>query len=530
MEPTEKKANAEHGLLTPDPGRVSQVDPREHQSRGSSPQRTPGRHSTDPSPVRPSIAKMNKRIIICCDGTWQDGLTVSQRWKYTNVLRLARSINHMDERQNPPVPQIVFYQSGVGTENFAPLALFEGAVGASLGDKVQDAYGFLAHNYRPGDEIFLFGFSRGAYTARMVASFIEAIGILDRKDMDHFADLFLALQKRGKTKDEKEKQELDETLKPWTHHNSPGMRHVESDDSFFVKCVGVFDTVGSVGLPNELSFGSEKVKTLFGFPDTVLGPHIERAYHAMALNENRKDFNCTKFHQTERGRGNGQILKQCWFAGSHSDVGGGYEEHDLSDIALFWMAANIGDILSLDMDYLISLPEPVATWGLQSPHDSSTGIFALASSIQRELPAETDNTTHETIHLSVLQQQKQNPKLEQNVKNKPHLVGPLLPLEEEIKALWKVSPEKSRGYQRRKTTQELEHKENGKGDNRVEATQHVLQEEKGSGHGVLKSLTHMKTISAEPGAQVYEENQLLVGKVVHESSIGGLLKDLTGGQ
>ena len=162
-------------------------------------------------------------------------------------------------------------------------------------------------NYRPGDEIFLFGFSRvragrpsasqranrcpqGAYTARMVALLIGAVGVLDRTEMDHFADIFLLYQKRGKAQDRAEIAALDAQLAPWTAHTSPGKRRADSGpDSFSIRCVGVFDTVGALGLPEELTH-SEKMKTLFGFPDRYLGEHIERGYQALALDEHRKDF------------------------------------------------------------------------------------------------------------------------------------------------------------------------------------------------------------------------------------------------
>ncbi|KAI0307997.1 hypothetical protein B0F90DRAFT_1909331 [Multifurca ochricompacta] len=373
------------------------------------PSRPSDRSYTD---IKPSSLKLKKRIIVCCDGTWQDGVVISERWKYTNILRLSRAIHHVDERIVPPVPQIVFYQAGVGAEPYYYQALLDGATGATLGDKVQEAYTFIAHNYEPGDEIFLFGFSRGAYTARMVGMMIGKIGVLDRTDMDHFANIFVNFQARIEF--------LDAKLAPWTRDNSPGkIRAVYGEDGFAVKCIGVFDTVGSLGLPEELAFGSKKIKTLFGFPDSVLGDHIERAYQALALNETRADFvspslvayciltrpqNCNKFHLSEEGRRKKQVLKQCWFAGSHSDIGGGYKEHDLSDLALLWMAANIEDILSIDTKYLFSLLRPNAPWGTQKPHDPKTGIFVLANTIQRQLPTSFNPVTHESIHPSILNQ------------------------------------------------------------------------------------------------------------------------------
>jgi len=417
------------------------VENEHHRERSRSASTSPRRVSTFP-PVGPSeyvTSRTNprKRIIVCCDGTWQDGIVVDARWKYTNVLRLSRAVRHADDRVDPPIPQVVFYQSGIGSSNNLYSQIVDGATGASLGEKVEEAYAFIAQNYHPGDEIFLFGFSRGAYTARTVASFIGEIGILNRIDMDHFADIFVAFQKRGKAEDEDEKKALDAMLDPWVRDDAPGKKRADSGpDGFSIKCVGVFDTVGSVGLPEELTRHSETMKTLFGFRDKSLGEHIEKAYQALALNERRADFDCAKFEQTEGGRRKKQVLKQCWFTGCHSDIGGGYQEHDLADLTLTWMAANVGDILALNVEYIASLPNPVAPWGELPPHNSVVGIFALAKTIQRKIPTETDNVTHESIHPSVLRQKTLVPELAEHLAKNPHLVCDLLPLEEELKAGW----------------------------------------------------------------------------------------------
>lgn len=361
---------------------------------------------------------------------------------YTNVLRLARTINHADERFQPPIPQIVFYQSGIGTENNFYSEYIEGTTGGSLADKVEEAYAFIAHNYNPGDEIFLFGFSRGAYTARMVAMFIGEIGVLDRKDMDHFAKIFLSYQKLGKSKKPAEIEALRDQLEPWCHAKAKGRLRADIDrDTFTVKCIGVFDTVGSVGMPESLTFRSARARNIFGFPDQILGEHVERAYQALALHENRADFNCNKFKQTERGIEKKQVLKQCWFTGAHTDIGGGYKQHDLADLTLTWMAAHVGEFLSLDIDYLAHLIQPVAPWGQQKPHDSRTGIFVFTQSIQRVLPTHTGLPSHEWIHPSVLEQAKLFPALDLLVKQHPELICKLLPLEEEMKVNWPYKPE-----------------------------------------------------------------------------------------
>ncbi|KAF9015120.1 hypothetical protein BDQ17DRAFT_1403847 [Cyathus striatus] len=411
----------------------------------SSPARSPRRLGTDPTfqfSHESLRRRVHKRIIVCCDGTWQDGIS-EHRSAYTNILRLSRAINNEDIRNDggPPIQQIVFYQSGIGTEKNFYSEYIEATTGGSLADKVEEAYAFIAHNYTPGDEIFLFGFSRGAYTARMVATFIGEIGVLDRKDMDHFAGIFIAYQKLGKTDNEEEKQKLREKLAPWNQHDSPGKKRADSDgDTFSVQCLGVFDTVGSLGLPEELTLGSTKIRTLFGFPDRTLGEHVKQAYQALALHEMRLDFKCNKFEQTEGGRRKDQVLKQCWFSGSHTDIGGGYREHDLADLTLVWMAANIENMLSLDVEYLSRLLQPVALWGEQKPHDSKTGIFTLASSIQREIPIGVNHVTNETIHSSVLQQSSLYPELNNVIKEHPELIAPLLSLEEELKVGWPYKP------------------------------------------------------------------------------------------
>jgi uncharacterized protein (DUF2235 family) len=399
-----------------------------------------------------------KRLIVCCDGTGMNGTVMQDISQYTNVLRLARSINRSDA--NRTIPQIVFYQSGIGSENDfftqymqknKPQNLFEkgqafyaktagtleGATGGPLAEKVQEAYTFIATNYEQDDEIFLFGFSRGAYTARMVAAFIGKIGILDTEDMDHFGSIFIAFQMLGKL----DKADPARVQSKAIIHR---YRRLKADkDSFSIKCVGVFDTVGSVGLPGEIT-GSKTVEKIFGFSDNKLGRHIERAYHAVAINERRADFQPTMFEQQTEKDGQykgqykkGQILEQCWFTGVHSDIGGGYHDHDLSDLSLMWMAANISDMLSLNINYLEGIPHLVKPWGELPPHNSLVGVYTHADRIpSRVLPTSTNDETHETIHSSVLKQPLPDALKGMN----PDLVCKLLPLEEQIWSQVKYVP------------------------------------------------------------------------------------------
>jgi len=124
----------------------------------------------------------HKRLIVCCDGTWNDADSAAE---FTNVVRIARAIKPNDTRSSPAIPQIVYYHSGVGTSD-ALDRFAGGAVGLGLSRNVRDGYAFLAANYCEEDEIFLFGFSRGAYTARSIAGLIGWVGLIHKADMDIF--------------------------------------------------------------------------------------------------------------------------------------------------------------------------------------------------------------------------------------------------------------------------------------------------------------------------------------------------------
>ena len=121
----------------------------------------------------------HKRLIVCCDGTWNDADSAAE---FTNVVRIARAIKPIDARSSPAISQIVYYHSGVGTSD-ALDHVIGGAVGLGLSRNVRDAYAFLAENYCEDDEIFLFGFSRGAYTARSVGGIIGWVGLIHKAEM-----------------------------------------------------------------------------------------------------------------------------------------------------------------------------------------------------------------------------------------------------------------------------------------------------------------------------------------------------------
>ncbi|KAI5481708.1 alpha-ketoglutarate dependent taurine dioxygenase [Pseudohyphozyma bogoriensis] len=293
---------------------------------------------------------------------------------------------------SPPILQIVFYSSGLGSDS-GTFGKLEGAAGseAGLATKIEELYEFLSANWCPGDEVFLFGFSRGAYEARMVASIVDKIGFLNPTQMEQFPELFVALQKQGKNPDNAEIRDSTEKLLTPFRAAAKVQAQEAGNPPFLINCVS----------------------------------HIELALHALALDETRKDFLPTKWKQTQKGKDKGQVLKQVWFAGSHSDVGGGWDQHDLADITLAWAVSNTANILSYDLKYINSIPNPTAPYGQQPPHNPRTGIFALTEAVVRKAPTETNDITHETVHPSVLCQLKLSQSYRGVLTTTPSLVAPM---------------------------------------------------------------------------------------------------------
>lgn len=389
----------------------------------------------DANKISPDITngspRLQKRIIVCCDGTWNDGIKSAPN-KVTNVLKLSRCIFPEDRRTFPPTPQVVFYQAGLGTTDDLLLNFAQGATGVGILAKIREAYAFIAQNYIPGDEIFLFGFSRGAFTARTIASLILDIGILSTAGMEDFYQVLAAYQVRSEGT-----ENADIAEKFLDKYRQDGSRkHVSRMAEGALKCVGVWDTVGALGMPGFFA----RNFNLLGFRDTKLGRNIKYAFHAIALHETRQDFTATKWVRTaSKALRPYQILKQVWFSGSHSDVGGGYENHDLSDISLIWMVANLikYNLLSINEEYLETLPFPQAGWGEQAPHDPRKGVMSKTIKTVRKFPTEWDPTSMETIHPSVAFQKQLEPELASIFKaDGCKLVEKLLPFEVKMRDKW----------------------------------------------------------------------------------------------
>lgn len=286
-----------------------------------------------------------KRIAIFCDGTWNK-LSAPEP---TNVVIAARSV--LSEADG--IRQITYYNEGVGTTHTVFRGLetkFAGAFGLGLLDKIADAYRFLIFNYTPGDEIYIFGFSRGAFTARSLAGLIRKCGILRKEHVGEIGRAFTFYKNPDIRPD---RPEADQFRRSYAYDEQQadaaelGRRVAGSPESkghepFTIKYVGVWDTVGALGVPDNF-----RLHDLLGtaeryrFHDHDLSSIVEHARHALALDEDRKAFRASEWKNLEKLSllpGRAGHYQQKWFPGDHGSVGGGGDVRGLSNEALIWIA------------------------------------------------------------------------------------------------------------------------------------------------------------------------------------------------
>jgi uncharacterized protein (DUF2235 family) len=261
-----------------------------------------------------------RRLVLCCDGTWNsaDGGEAA-----TNVVRMARCVR---PTASNGATQIVYYHPGVGTGNGLD-RLIGGVTGVGLARNVRDAYAFIVNNYVPGDEIFLFGFSRGAYTARSVSGLIDEIGLLAERDMGGFLDAWAFFRMPDEQK---------------SRHQAAFERRFQGRATNVpIRCIGVWDTVGALGIPaNRLLGRLQLCRANYRFLSVKLCPAVEHAFQALAIDERRQAF-APAVWQRDPAAPSSQIVRQVWFAGVHADIGGGYEQHGAADLSFLWMAAQV---------------------------------------------------------------------------------------------------------------------------------------------------------------------------------------------
>ncbi|WP_196772777.1 DUF2235 domain-containing protein [Pseudodesulfovibrio alkaliphilus] len=314
-----------------------------------------------------------KRLVILCDGTWNS----ADAEHTTNVVKTWKALAETDADGNRQVP---WYDPGVGCDGSWLRRAFDGATGTGLSKNIRQAYTWLLKHYAPGDKLYLFGFSRGAYTVRSLAGMIRNCGIIRRPAFEKDAKL------------------VEKAFKLYRSHaqgdhpngeNAMAFRRAHADEANIL-FIGVWDTVGALGNPLWTnSLASRKNK----FHDTSLSRIVQNAYHALAIDEKRLNFNACLWEQQQSHRTT-QVLEQVWFSGVHADVGGGYADATFSDIPLAWMMEKAK---SCGLAFTDPPPTPQPLWG-KNPHESWKGFYKAIPAHSR--PVRLNGTTNDTIHES----------------------------------------------------------------------------------------------------------------------------------
>ena len=312
-----------------------------------------------------------KRLVICCDGTWNYAdQSRGEHATPTNVTQVFRAV---DDQDAAGVEQVPYYQPGVGTERFQ--RLIGGAGGYGLSRHVRDTYAFVVDEFSPGtgpedppDELFFFGFSRGAYTARSAVGLIRRCGILRPEHRHRVKEAYglyrCATDEAG--------QEAARVFREKYSRETP------------VTFLGVWDTVGSLGIPLSGTRFLNVVNRRYRFHNVELSSMVQAAYQALAIDERRGPFEPAIWTQSAAARESGQVLSQVWFAGVHSDVGGGYPDDRLSSLAQRWMVANaarhglaLSNLPDVDPDYDTAIRGTL--------HTSRTGFYKIIKPHHRQL-------------------------------------------------------------------------------------------------------------------------------------------------
>ncbi len=299
---------------------------------------------------------MAKNIVVLSDGTGKDG----GKGHDTNVYKLFRML------EDRTAGQVVFYDRGLGTDW---RRLTGNAFGVGISQNVHECYRFIFDHFTAGDRIYLFGFSRGAYTVRSLSGFVHLVGILPQSRPELIDEAWKIYKRSTKTK-AKERLRDDQAKAFVGRHGNMWTK---------IAFLGVWDTVGALGFPyRRVAAALDRIPWFkHGFHSTRMSDSVERGCHALAIDDERLSFHPTFWDEPD------PRVEQVWFAGMHSDVGGGYAESGLSDIALQWMVRRaVPQGLRLYSKHLVKgEPDPAGIL-----HDSRDGIGALYRRQRRAWP------------------------------------------------------------------------------------------------------------------------------------------------
>jgi hypothetical protein len=238
------------------------------------------------------------------------------------------------KRKPERIKQIAYYHDGVGTDENKVMKIIGGAFGFGLNRIIIELYIFLVNNYEPGDKVYLFGFSRGSYTIRLLAGVITSFGIIkkdnyiEKSDQDLREDVTALLKKY---------KELQKTKKSGPQGKITSNIYSTHENSHTIEFIGVWDTVDAYGIPSDLlaKVFDKLFNTSFRYHDRTLSSDVLMARHALALDEKRRVFSPVLWD--EASLEDHENIQQVWFCGTHSNVGGGYPKQGLAWTSLEWM-------------------------------------------------------------------------------------------------------------------------------------------------------------------------------------------------
>ncbi|HXO84128.1 MAG TPA: DUF2235 domain-containing protein, partial [Gemmatimonadales bacterium] len=286
---------------------------------------------------------VGRNIILLSDGT---GNSAGKLFK-TNVWRIYEALDLSN------ASQIASYDDGVGTSSIKPLAILGGAVGWGLKRNILSLYIFLCRNYKPGDRIYGFGFSRGAFTMRVFINFLLSQGLVtDASSSDDLRRKALRLYRKFRIENTVYNYGLHTLARPlrdglvWMRDVIRGqrseLRNIATRKIDEIEFLGLWDTVDAYGLPiAELGKGVDQWIWPLSLGDKTLDPRIKKACHALAIDDKRTTFHPLLWDESEiegcSGHTDDERLTQVWFVGAHANVGGGYPDDALSYVPLRWM-------------------------------------------------------------------------------------------------------------------------------------------------------------------------------------------------
>lgn len=333
-----------------------------------------------------------KRLIVCFDGTWntpeqeENGVPAP-----TNVFKIFNAIAESDSSDSRE--QKKYYNPGVGTKGGFIGSVLGGTIGVGISRNIKSAYHWLANNYEEGDKIFLYGFSRGAFAARSLGGLLGC-GLLDLKDVGSEKSW-----KRVKRTYDKGYRKQQCNSKDWAKNE---WQFFHNGRPVPIHFIGVWDTVGALGVPDDLEILNifEKKKNWY-FHNTEIGANVSTARHAMAIDEIRSSFSVTRWLDPNKKAD----LKELWFPGVHSDVGGGYADTALSNGALLWM---IEESKKVGLVFREGVESTIVANPLGAMHNSYKGAFAKLRSRPRNIDALTTANAN-LFHPSALIRKKASP-------------------------------------------------------------------------------------------------------------------------